>query len=198
MSLRAVALEITPNLHARPAIISDAPALAELVRNNLTQISSFLPAVAALATVAGAKNHLQRVAELAVREELLEWNLFSDGALCGSLRINHIEKDTHKVAIGYFVGTEYQGRGIATKSVRAVTAYCFNVLNVNRIELRCATSNGPSMRVAERSGFIREGILRQAELLGGAYADLYLYSLLRDEFARTNSTNSTNAIGDLQ
>ena len=185
--MQAVALEITSNLHARPAIISDAAALAELVRQNLTQICAYLPAVAALATVSGAKNHLEHVAELAVREELLEWHLFSDDALCGSLRINHIEKDSHKVSIGYFIGANFQGRGIATKAVGAIAAYCFHRLNVNRIELRCATNNLPSMRVAERAGFTLEGTLRQAELLGGAYADLYVYGLLRDEFALTNS-----------
>jgi ribosomal-protein-serine acetyltransferase len=186
--LQAIALEISPTLHARPAIISDATALADLVRKNLTQICTYLPAVAALATVAGAKNHLERVAELAVREELLEWHLFSDDALCGSLRINHIEKESHKVSIGYFVGADHQGRGIATKAVRAIAAYCFNSLNVNRIELRCATDNLPSMRVAERCGFVREGTLRQAELLGGAYADLFVFGLLREEFLPTSVT----------
>jgi ribosomal-protein-serine acetyltransferase len=195
MPLHAVPLEITPNLHARPATISDAAALSELVRQNLTQICTYLPAVAALATVAGATNHLERVAELAVREELLEWHLFFDSALCGSLRINHIEKDSHKVSIGYFVGADFQRRGIATKAVRAVAAYCFETLSVNRIELRCATDNLPSICVAKRSGFTLEGTLRQAELLGGAYVDHFVYGLLRNEFAQTNSTN---AIGDLR
>jgi ribosomal-protein-serine acetyltransferase len=190
--LQAIALEIAPNLHARPAIISDATALAEIVRQNLTQICTYLPAVAALATIDGARNHLEHVAELAIREELLEWHLFSGDVLCGSLRINHIEKDSHKVSIGYFVGADYQGRGIATKAVRAIAAYCFHTLNVNRIELRCATSNLPSMHVAERSGFALEGTLRQAELLGGAYADLYVYGLLRSEFV------ATSAIDDLR
>jgi ribosomal-protein-serine acetyltransferase len=180
--MEAVAIEISAKLHASPATIADAYSLAHLVAQNLSHICTYLPAVAALASISGAETHLEHVAELAVREELLEWHLFLDGILCGSIRLNHIEKESKKVGIGYFIGAAYQGRGIATMAVRAIVAYCFDTLNLNRIELRCAASNRRSARVAERLGFVREGILRQAEYLDGVYVDLYVYGLLREEY----------------
>jgi ribosomal-protein-serine acetyltransferase len=66
--------------------------------------------------------------------------------------------------------------------VSAVLAYCFNHLHLNRIELRCASENAGSMRVAERLGFSPEGLLRQDECLNGVFVDHYVYGLLADEF----------------
>ena len=66
-------------------------------------------------------------------------------------------------------------------SVRAVIAYCFKQMDLNRIELRCASENMPSQRMAKRLGFTWEGMLRQAELLDGEFVDHFVYSLLRQE-----------------
>jgi ribosomal-protein-serine acetyltransferase len=59
--------------------------------------------------------------------------------------------------------------------------YCFRQLGLNRIELKCAATNFASMRVAERLGFSREGVLRQAEFLDGAFVDHHVYGLLRSD-----------------
>ena len=118
--MEAVAIKISANLQASPATIADASSLAHMVEKNLSHICTYLPAVAALASVSGAETHLKHVAELAAREELLEWHLFLEGILCGSIRLNHIEKESKKVGIGYFIGAAYQGRGIAIMSVRTI------------------------------------------------------------------------------
>ena len=53
---------------------------------------------------------------------------------------------------------------------------------MNRVELTCATDNLRSARLAERAGFLLEGLLRQAEWLDGKFVDHYVYGLLRSEF----------------
>ena len=58
---------------------------------------------------------------------------------------------------------------------------------MNRVELRCVPANLPSVRMAERLGFTREGVLRQAELLDGVFMDHAVYGLLRADFNATDS-----------
>lgn len=89
---------------------------------------------------------------------------------------------SNKIAeIGYWIAEDAQGKGIMTKSCRALIEYAFDILEINRIEIKCAVSNHKSQFIPERLGFSREGILRQAELIRGEFHDLFLYSLCRND-----------------
>jgi ribosomal-protein-serine acetyltransferase len=183
--MEARPIRITAWLEAHPAIPANAEALADLVRRNADHLRRYLPAVAALISVEQARAHLAQVAGRAARAEVLEWYLFADGVLCGAVRLNKIEVENRKMSIAYLLDAAYQGRGIATLAVRAFLGYSFRELGMNRVELTCATDNVRSVRVAERVGFVREGLLRQAEWLGGSFVDHYVYGLLRSEFLST-------------
>jgi ribosomal-protein-serine acetyltransferase len=159
-----------------------ASALAALVENNIEHLRSYLPFVAGLASTASAAAHLEAACARALQGEIYEWHLFMDATLCGAIRVKDVDHVDRKAKIGYFIGRQFQGKGVVTSSVRAVLSHCFESLGLNRMELRCAAGNAPSMRVAERLGFTHEGVLRQGEFLNGVFVDLHLYSLLRDEF----------------
>jgi ribosomal-protein-serine acetyltransferase len=165
-----------------PATIEHASALALLVEANIEHLRAYLPNVAELASAKNAETHLDAASERARKGEIYEWHLFADMALCGAIRVKDIDYFDRKAKVGYFIGSNFQGKGIVTSSVRAVLGYCFESLNLNRVELRCAAENKQSMRVAERLGFTHEGRLRQDEFLNGSFVDQHVYSLLRDEF----------------
>jgi len=180
--MKARLIRITSWLEARLAVPAHAEAFADLVRRNADHLRLYLPAVAAIDSVERARSHLAQVAEREARAEVLDWQLFADGVLCGALRMNKIEVENRKTSIAYLLDAAFQGRGIATLAVRALLGYCFDELGLNRVELTVATDNARSIRLAERLGFVREGRLRQAEWLGGAFVDHYVYGLLRSEF----------------
>ena len=165
-----------------PAAIADASALAALVQENAAYLKKSLPKVARLTTVEACTAHLRYVVEAAERDEVLEWHISLSGKLCGAIRLNKIDLDNHKASIGYYISESCQGQGLATSSVRAVLAYCFDKLGLNRIELQCGSENLASQQVAKRLGFTWEGMLHQAELIDGAYIDLFVYGLLREDF----------------
>ena len=154
--------------------------------------------VAALGSVEDARTHFLRMADLAARGELLEWYLFASGVLCGAVRLKNIDSESRNASIAYFLAAGYEGRGIATQSVRAVLRFAFDALDLNRVELKCATGNGASVRLAERLGFTREGVLRQAEYLEEGFVDLYVFGLLRAEFlaARPGAPHGRDSAGE--
>ena len=165
-----------------PVDVAHAAMLAALVAQDREHLDAFLPKVATLSTVEAARVHLEHAAVSAAEGEIFEWHLFMGDALCGSVRVKDIDHGDRKASIGYFVGSRFSGKGIVSSALREVLAWCFDTLGLNRVELRCATGNVPSIRVAERLGFTREGLLRQDECLHGAFVDHYVYGLLKAEF----------------
>jgi ribosomal-protein-serine acetyltransferase len=182
VNLKAGILQDSDACRVAPVAFADAPALAQLVRANEAHLRAFLPMVAGLNSLPAAQAHLRHVLDATARGELYEWHIFERDVLCGAVRLNHIEADNRKASIAYYLGAGHQGRGLATAAVGAVLAHGFEVLGLNRLELKCAAGNLASQRLAGRLGFCREGLLRQAECLHGDYVDHHVYGLLRGEF----------------
>lgn len=99
----------------------------------------------------------------------------------GNITLHKVDWLNRRAEIGYWVGSEFQGYGIATDACRAVTRHALIELELNRVEIRCATANTKSKAIPLRLGFTLEGVLRQAEFLHQRYVDLEVYSLLRSE-----------------
>lgn len=175
-------MRISPSVSVKPASISDAAALSALVQENTAYLQRYLPKVVTLATVEAATGHLQYVIEAGQQDDLFEWHIFFADQLCGAIRMNKIELGNRKASIAYYIGERFQGQGLASSAVRAVLGYCFNQLGFHRIELQCTSTNLASQLLAKRLGFTWEGMLRQAELLDGAYVDLFVYGLLSQDF----------------
>jgi ribosomal-protein-serine acetyltransferase len=182
MLVQALPLKSISGISIIPVAVEHATALASLVQQNIEHLQAYLPAVADLSSVEAARDHLCFAAERASKAEIFEWHLFVDGTLCGSVRLKDIDKSDRKAKIGYFIGQQFTGKGIVSSAVFTVLEYCFGPLNLNRIELRCASGNEPSKRVAERLGFIQEGVLRQEEYLNGVFVDQNVYGLLSIDF----------------
>lgn len=182
--MQPIPIDTGSGLSILPVSVAHAPMLAALVQKDNAHLNAWLPMVATLSSLEAARAHLERADLRAAAGEIFEWHLFLDDRLCGSVRLRDIDHADRKAAIGYFLGSEFTGRGIVTAALRAVLAWCFGSLELNRIELHCATGNAPSIRVAERLGFVREGVLRQDQWLHGAFVDLYVYGLLKSEFER--------------
>lgn len=153
--MQIISLESATGVSIIPVAVHHAADLASLVQQNIEHLRTYLPAVADLSTTETATNHLLAAEKRAASGEIFEWHLFVDGTLCGSVRLKDIVQGDRKAKIGYFIGRQFAGRGIVTSAVHAVLAYCFGPLGLNRIELRCASGNERSTRVAERLGFVR-------------------------------------------
>ncbi len=112
--------------------------------------------------------------------------LKSSGAFVGTCGLDAGYAPEHaRAELGYVLSREHWGRGLMTEAVRAVIAFGFGRLELNRIEARCITENAASARVMEKAGMTCEGTLREREFIKGAYRDMKLYSILRREYRPT-------------
>ena len=91
-------------------------------------------------------------------------------------------QDVNVVTIGYRLNDRFWTKGIATKTVKAMTDYLFTDVGINRIQAFVMTENIKSQNVLERNAFVKEGIIRQGYMWKGkGVIDLILYSLLKSD-----------------
>ena len=79
--------------------------------------------------------------------------------------------------IGYWIGEATWGKGIATAAVRTLSTYGFKELGLTRIFAVPLVSNPASMRVLEKAGYVREGVLRRSAIKEGIVLDQVLYAI---------------------
>jgi ribosomal-protein-alanine N-acetyltransferase len=89
-----------------------------------------------------------------------------------------------RAELGYVLSREHWGKGLMPEAARAVIAFGFGRMELNRIQARCIAENTASARVMEKAGMTYEGTLRESEFIKGAYRDMKLYSILRREYRR--------------
>lgn len=81
---------------------------------------------------------------------------------------------------GYWLGEAIWGRGVATAAARALAAHALARPRFARLEASVFAWNAASMRVLEKVGFVREGILRKSAFKDGRLIDSVIYALVRD------------------
>ena len=117
---------------------------------------------------------------------LLDQNLLMNFAITiadkviGGIGIEPRQDVYRKTAIlGYWLSEELWGKGIMPEAVRLVTAYAFAELDFIRIQASVYSKNPASMRVLEKAGFVKEGIMRNAVIKGSEIMDEHLYAILK-------------------
>ena len=86
----------------------------------------------------------------------------------------------HSAEIGYWLGQDFWGRGIAPVAVRALTEWAFSSFDLVRIHAGVFAWNPASMRVLEKAGYTLEGRLRRSVFKDGEFIDQYLYATVRE------------------
>ena len=109
-----------------------------------------------------------------------------DGALAGGIGFTP-RTDVERIGaeVGYWVGREFWGHGIATAALQQLTAHAFAAQpELRRLFAVPFAANVASARVLAKAGFVREGTLRQSVIKDGRVQDQLMYAVLRDEHDR--------------
>ena len=91
--------------------------------------------------------------------------------------------DVNMITIGYRLNDRFWGKGIATKTVKAMTGYLFNSIGINRIQAFVMPENTKSLDVLRRNNYVEEGIIRQGFVWKGkGVVDLMLFSMMKSDY----------------
>jgi ribosomal-protein-alanine N-acetyltransferase len=115
-------------------------------------------------------------------DKVLEWAIRDpEGSLIGGIGFyaNYL-RGSHQDEVGYWIGTPYCNKGIATRALRKICEFGFEELGYLRIEAPIYAHNQASHRVAEKCGFQREAYLKKAFSKDGKVLDGVLYALVKE------------------
>jgi len=118
------------------------------------------------------------VAIRGLRDEV--WAIDVAGFAVGGISL-HPDEGVHRynAEIGYWLGEEYWGQGIATEAVRAMTRHGFEAWGLVRVYAAVFDYNEASKRVLEKCGYALEGTLRLSAFKAGHFVDQHMYAAVQ-------------------
>ena len=180
--MESLTLHINGSLHLRQIGLDDAEELTELIDRNRSYLREWLPWLDNSKSIEDTLRFIGRSVEQAEDANGLTFGIICDERLAGVIGQHYVDTLNQKTELGYWLDAAHQGRGIMTRATARLTDYTFTHQRCNRVLLHCAVRNFKSRGVAERLGFVQEGILREAEWLYDHYVDLVVYSMLQRDW----------------
>ena len=166
--LRPFGVDDAPSLYA---LYSDPETMRYLVRPRMTDPSQAEEMLAkALAAYEDGSN-----LQLAIERR-------SDRAFLGACLLFRFDAPSRRAEIGYILGQAHWGQGYLSEALPALIDHGFGELKLNRLEADVDPRNEASMRVLDRMGFRREGLLRERCVVNGQPADSAVFGLLKREW----------------
>lgn len=116
------------------------------------------------------------------REAVFAITARADGTLMGAIGLAGIDARHRHAEMGYWLGRPFWNLGLATEAARAVLAFAFDTLDLERVFAHHFVRNPASGRVLEKIGMVREGVLRAHVRQWGRPEDLVVCGILRREW----------------
>jgi ribosomal-protein-serine acetyltransferase len=175
----------------RTAAIADA--YHELLVANHGRLARWEPWAAETPTPEGTRSFLEAGGRawldgselpvaIAVREDG-QWRLVGSVGL-------RIDRYRRSGELGYWIDGAHEGRGLVTKAAAAVLDAAFGVLALDKATLHTEVANARSRALAERLGFVEEGVSRAAIAFPHERRDEVAYGLLAAEWRRDGRAGS--------
>ena len=155
----------------------DAPAIFGAIDTQREHLGRWLPFVAATHRVEQTQ---EVVAGMLNDTANPVFTIRSGDAFAGLIGFKSADSTTRTIEIGYWLRSEFQGRGIMTSAVQALCRLAFEEMGMARIEIRCALGDYRSTRIPQRLGFALDRVeVRGERLADGEFVDLNVYLLER-------------------
>lgn len=167
----------------RPIRESDQHSFYELANNNKDRLEDFFPITLEKAqTIEKSLEAIKFYKALAAVNELhvFVFEHVNDSKPIGMVFIKNIDPRTNKCELAYFIDKGHTNKGYTSLAVQQAIDIAFNKLNLNKVYCRIATDNEASNKLALRSGFQLEGVLRKEyRINNGDLIDLNYYGRLK-------------------
>ena len=176
-------LKIRNDVELRAFAEQNAEGLYAVVKENYAHLRPFLHWVTPDYSSASALEFIRRTEKADAEKASRTFGIFCGEKIVGVIGFVNFGWESRSTEIGYWIAKNYEGKGIVTDSCKVLVGCAFRELELNRVEIRCATENERSRAIPERLDFKLEGVLRQALWRHTRFFDMAIYSLLAEEYS---------------
>ena len=171
-----------------------AQVMTDLIVRNQARLARWEPWAEQPATLESTRAYIRAALEDFVRGRQISTIITVDGGQrfigrCG-MRINTFASSGD---IGYWIDRDYEGRGIISRSARALISACLAELGLTKIDLRTSIGNKRSRAVAERLGFTYEGVLPAGLRFKNRSDDVALYGVTADRWQTAVAASASSS-----
>lgn len=102
--------------------------------------------------------------------------------LLGGITLSNVRRGVSQSgSIGYWMGKPHAGKGYMSEAVGLILYFCFDTLNLHRVEAACLLHNDASRTLLRKVGFREEGVARRYLCINGLWQDHMMHAILRDD-----------------
>ena len=168
----------------RPYLVSDIDSVYEAVRESISALSVWMSWCHPDYSIEESRIWIESQPEKWERGEEYNFAIFyNTGPLyLGGCGLHVIDCSCGIANLGYWVRTSQTNKGIATATTLLLTRFAFKELRLNRVEITVAVDNQASLRVAQKAGATKEGILRNRVIKNDIPCDAVMFSLIPQDW----------------
>jgi len=162
----------------------DAAELFHCVDHNRAHIRTWLNWVDSTTRVEHSLQFIQMSIGWQAQEQGMALGIFAlpERKLIGCIGMHNWNAEQKRAQIGYWIGSDYEGKGLMFRSAVRFVDFLFQRLGLNKVEIHIVPSNTRSLELAKRLGARIEGRIRQCHLSNGKLEDIIITGILREEW----------------
>lgn len=164
------------NIVLREIYESDALDYFNYMSHNL--MTSYLTDETRPSNIKQALDEVKYWRGLFIQKKSIYWaiSLKKNNKIIGSIGFNAVSFCEYKAEISYDLNPNYWGKGIMFKSINKILNFSDIFLKLTNIKATVVIHNKKSINLLNKTGFKREGVIENYEIINGEYKDYYLYS----------------------
>lgn len=171
-------------IYLRPVQLADAPLF---LKHTEDEEIRYMTGTKARFSIEQIERHIEQTQQDDTRYDFAICLNVTD-QLVGELSVLDIDPDNQSAGFRITMNAmELTGKGYGTEAIAIVLAFVFDELKLNRLQLEVYSHNERGLRAYEKNGFKREGVLREALYLNGAFSDEIIMAVIRRDYLKARS-----------
>ena len=170
-------------MELRKLELKDAPKMLEwMTAKDVNNYFRFDPKMISLESceqfIKNSFNDLNKTYAIDINEEYI-----------GSISLKNIDMQNLNAEFAISIRNNYRGQGFGKNAIKKILKIAFEDLKLHKVYLNVFSDNSRAIKLYEESGFKYEGELKEHIIINGAYKNLKLYGILKEEYYEPNRKN---------